>query len=147
MIDTCSFIMEFTRRDLVTTFPTRFSKSELRLHFSRAYERLVGCTPPSTCLETMTIAFMKEWKKCKKKETFLSSARGQNWLDKKLILPDGAQLAPEITPKRSDPDLKPRKPFKGTCTNLIYNMLLYTVHIMLYVRVRFRVQCPLGCKQ
>jgi hypothetical protein len=111
--------MEFTRRDLVTTFPTRFSKSELRLHFSRAYVSVVGCTPPSTCLETITLTFMKEWKRSKKKETFLSSTRGQSWLDKKLILPDmaPAQLPAEITPKRPDPEMKIRKPFKGICTN------------------------------
>jgi hypothetical protein len=106
--------MEFTRRDLVNTFPTRFSKSELRLHFSREYERVVGSTPTPKCLETITRTFMEEWKKSKKRETFFSSVRGQSWLDKKL-LPDvaPAQLPAEVTPNRPDPMLKTRKPFKG----------------------------------
>ncbi len=107
--------MDFTRRDLLTNFPTRFSKSELRKHFAHEYEKLLGHQPISSNLETITRNFMEEWKKSKKRETFFKSARGQNWLDKKLLTstPPGDQLPEVVTPKTPAPELKPRKSFTG----------------------------------
>ena len=105
--------MDFSRKDLLKTFPTRFSKSELRNHFAREYENLLGSPPASSCLETITRTFMEEWKKSRKKETFFSSARGQNWLEKKLVTSTPEQFVDAVTPKGPAPDLKTRKPFTG----------------------------------
>jgi hypothetical protein len=56
---------------------------------------------------------MEERKKSRKKETFFSSARGQNWLEKKLVTSTPDQLVDAVTPKEPAPDLKTRKPFTG----------------------------------
>jgi hypothetical protein len=111
--------MDYTRTDLITNFPTRFSKSELYQHFASEYEKVVGFTAPHAFIDNVTKTFIILWKKLKNRESFLRSSAGKRWLEKKLILPDGppegTPPVPAIdgTPKRPLEGL-PRKPFEGT---------------------------------
>ncbi len=103
--------MKLTRIDLANNFPTHFSQIELLQHCTREYENVVDTSATPSCVQNITKTFMVEWKMSRRKEAFLSSAHNQKLLERRLL--PTVQLPTEVTPKRQDPVLKPRKPFKG----------------------------------
>jgi hypothetical protein len=121
--------MEYTRKDLLTNFPIRFSKSELYQHFASEYEKLFGSRAPHPFIDNVAKTFVIEWKKFKNRASFLRSSAGKRWLEKKLILPDATTTTTpvptptltaggsDVTPKRPL-EGKTRKPFEGICVHV-----------------------------
>ena len=73
----------FKRRDLVKSFPTSFSFSALKDHFSCEYLSVVGCHVDEKCLKYLVELFMLMWKAIKNREKVFSTPRGNAWLEKK----------------------------------------------------------------
>ncbi len=66
-------------------------------------------------MNNVTKTFLVQWKIRKSKESFLRSAAGKRWLEKKLVLPAvvPAQLVAEVDTNGPDPEMEARKPFEG----------------------------------
>ena len=74
----------------MNNFPTSFSKSDLKKHFSIEYENLVGSSADGNSLNTLAITFLRTWKITKKREGFFNNPNGQAWLEKELPVPNNA---------------------------------------------------------
>ena len=77
----------FTRGDLVKNFPTSFSRAALEAHFSSEYVKVIGCSPNLGVIQSLAKHFRALWQILKKKESILTSARGQAFLSVKLPVP------------------------------------------------------------